>query len=267
MAVSQPKTFMLLPDKMHKPDDDIHLGTILPLSKHTKLPDPDAPFNRYTRISPWPSDMRHPLIEKPWLYTGGRVLSGSAAINAEVPFVPVGGSFVLGRSKEENITIQCDRVETTRFVPNVEYLKQSMADRDVQQYCRGRWFPSVYMVTGIKVAYNANAEAGTTQSLSGGFDVSVDATAQGVPVNVGLSPKLNFSAEGKLNSGVEDAFILAYQLRRIKLRRDSTVRKHEPLNKHNLFSDDDDGKALTERDNFLESWEEAEVTVDTVHET
>lgn len=124
------------------------------------------------------------------------------------------------------------------------------------------------MVTGIKVAYNANVETGAGQSLNGGFDISVDATAQGVPINVGLSPELNISAEGKLGSGIEDAFILAYQLRRIKMRRDSTVRKHEPFNKHNLFSDDDDDSNISAGEKeFLESWEDAEVTADTVHES
>jgi hypothetical protein len=268
MTNTQPKTFMFLPDNMHRPDDIIHLGTILLLSEETRLPDPDTPLNKYTRLAPYPTDVREPLTEEPWSFSNGRVLTGAATLSAEIPFVPVGASLVLGRSRSDDIAIHCDKVVTTRFAPSPEYLRQATANQDIKEYCRGRLWPSVYMVTGIKVAYNTTVENKTAKSFSGKVGGSFDATGAGAPLKVELSPEYSHSEGQKLGSGVKDAYILAYQLKRLKMRKDATIRKPVPFNKHALFDDDPDVQA--ERTDlpmsFSDEWDEEVVTVNTAHD-
>lgn len=130
--MSQPKTFMLLPDYSHKPNGQVQLGTILFLSEDTKLPDPDAPLNEDTRIAPDAAKVKT-LAEEPWSFVYDASRSGSGGIHAEIPvFAPVGGGFILGRSKSNTMTLKRDRLDTVRFAPTPQYLAQALASEDVK---------------------------------------------------------------------------------------------------------------------------------------
>jgi hypothetical protein len=257
---------MLLPDCTQRPDDKIHLGTIIPLSRDTKLPDADAPLNRYTRIPP------EEVIEAPpeysWVYENGQTRSESAAANAQIPvFTPVGGGFVLGKSRGSNLTIKCARLETTRFVPKAEYLNQALADKEIRRYCQNRYFPSVYMVTGIKVAYNTELAASSNKASNCKIEGSVDTSALGVPLNVGLSPEVSRGYNDVSQSMVKEGFILAYQLRRLKLRKDASLKSDKSFNNFALFDDRDKNETNESQSPYTQFWVEEDVDDATHHDT
>ena len=236
-STTQPPSFMLLPDYTYPPNKDIHLGTLLLLSEETKLPNPDLPLNKPSRIPVSKSEIRR-MEETSWSFVNGKQHSASAGFQAELPiFSPVGGGVGYGRSKSEDLTINCERLETERFVPSWGYLSMSLKDDYIQEYCRQYWSPSVYMVTGIKIAHNAVIENGNASGRSGHGNLSVDTTAAGVPLKV--KPSLGASKDSNLKicSTITSPFILAYQLKRLKLKRDGLVRKVEGYNKHALMDD------------------------------
>jgi hypothetical protein len=268
MNQAQPKTFMLLPDFMQKPDHRIHLGTLLLLNGDTKLPDPDDPLNEDTRVPIADDDVLR-LTEEPWLYTRGRTYSGNLSLTAEIPvFTPVGGGFVLSRSKSEDLTIRCDKVETTRFAATKAYLARTLAaERFVQDYCQQTWSPSVYLVTGLKTAHNAVISNGRSRSYEGSLDPSVDTTSVGVPVKFGVSVGTESAEERNMDHSIKEPFIMAYQLTRLKLRRDGSLKKAESYNNYALFDDTRSDLVEDLADSFDSQWEVEEVAHDTVHDT
>lgn len=220
---AQPKTYMLLPTFDFSPDGDVQLGTILGLSKDTKLPDPDIPLNEKTRIEP-ADDKIIRSMAKLWAYKHGRVYSGSGAIDAEVPFQPAQGGLGFGRSKDDNLAIKCEWVKTQRFVPPEQYVSDALKDPWVSEYCRKHWRPNVYLVTGLKVAHNAVIGNGDKRGFNANANASVDASGLGVPIKAGPRIDLTMKAEQTLDSTVEGSFILAYQLKRLRLKRDGTLK-------------------------------------------
>lgn len=266
MTQAQPKTFMLLPDSMHKPNDRVHLGTLLSLSDDIKLPDPSLPLNEETRIPIAAKDILA-VVHEPWLYKNGQTFSGNLSLTAELPvFSPIGGGFVLGRSKTDNLSIRCDKVETTRFVATNAYLAKSLAaEAYVQEYCGQTWRPSVYLVTGLMVAHNAVISSTRSSSHETSISPSVDATAASVPLKVGMSVGMASAQNCEAGNTINEPFILAYQLRRLKLKSDGTLRKDKSFNDYALFDDTDPGVDADQADSFDLIWEDEQVLPSTVH--
>lgn len=227
LSQAQVPSFMLLPDYTYTPDKDIHLGTLLLLSEETKLPDPDHPFNSTDRVPILLDEVRK-AVEAPWSFVQGQKYGGSASFDAELPvFSPVGGGIGYGKWKNEDLAIYCERLETTRFVPSYEYLSTALNNDRVKSYCVGRWFPSLYLVTGLKVAYNAVIKTGRSSGWSGHGNVSADLTPAGVPVKLGPSLGGGNDTHLEYRSTVQGPFVLAYQLKRLKLKRSGLMRKAE----------------------------------------
>jgi hypothetical protein len=266
MTQAQSKTFMLLPDYMHKPNHNIHLGTLLSLSDDTKLPDPDLPLNEKTLISIAQENILT-VVHEPWLFTNDQTFGGNLGLTAELPvFSPIGGGLVVGRSKTENLSIRCDRVETTRFVATNAYLAKSLAaEAYVQEYCRQTWRPSVYLVTGLMVAHNAAISSTRSKSHETSIGPSVDATAAGVPLKVGMSIEMADAQNHEAGNTVREPFILAYQLRRLKLKGDGSLRKDKSFNNYALFDDTDPDLDTDRVDSFELIWEDEQVLPSTVH--
>ncbi|KAK5723185.1 hypothetical protein LTR17_013905 [Elasticomyces elasticus] len=264
LAMAQPKTFMLLPDYTQPPNRDITLGTLLMLSRDTGLPDPDLPLNKSSRPPINDNDIKR-STEEPWYFEHSSGNSKTGSIDAQVPvFAPVGGSFALGRSKSVDFVVTCNRLETERFAPSNQYLSKALQDEDVQHYCRQYFFPSVYMVTGIKIAHEAGI--GGRSAVAGHTSVSawVDTTSVGVPLQAGPATGVSSAAHAVSRTTILEPFILAYQLKRLKLRRDGSLRKAESFNKHALF--DDSNETHISSDGDLGEWSIEDVVPTTQHD-
>ena len=253
MPATQVPTFMLLPDYSHAPDKDILLGTVLLLSKETKLPDPDLPVNETSRVNP-SDDIIKRQVEAPWTFHSGDQRSWSGSLDADIPvFAPAGGGFGYGTKKSESFTIKCDRVDTQRFVPSRTYIAQTLQDDFIRDYCRKQWFPSVYLVTGIKVAHKAVIQCADGSGQDIRAQLAVDGTTSGVPIKAGPSLETSKETSRDVGTTIAGPFVLAYQLKRLRLKKDASLKEVESFNKFALF--DDDVSKSSSPDALLESWD------------
>lgn len=233
---AQPRSFMLLPDWTYKPED-VKLGTLLYLSKETKLPDPDFPANKDAIVQPDALDVKT-SSETAFTFTYDKGHTSSLGFDAEVPiFSPVNGGIGYNRHKSDKFAMTCDTLETCRFTPSNTYLGQSLQDEHVLEYCKQQHRPSVYLVTGVKVASHATIKQDHGRGLGGKLSAQVDTTATGVPLNLGPTLEGESSKQSERGSTIQGPFVLAYQLKRLRMRRDGSVKKTEGYTKHALFSD------------------------------
>ncbi|VUC37920.1 unnamed protein product [Clonostachys rosea] len=115
-----------------------------------------------------------------------------------------------------------DRLETRRFRPDEEYIRQSIELPEVRKYLSstGRRKKPLYMITAVKIAYGATIQEVASRAREGGAAASVDGTAAtGAPMSVGAS----------FSQGTEDGmatahtqkkpFVFLYQLRQIQIKK------------------------------------------------
>lgn len=233
---SQPRSFMLLPDWSYKPED-VRLGTLLYLSSETKLPDPDVPANKGAIVEPDASDVKA-LVESPFAFTYDKGHTRELGFDAELPvFSPVSGGIGYNRHKSDKFAITCATLETARFAPSSSYLARSLQNEKITEYCKQHHRPSVYLVTGVKVASKAMIKQDHGQGFGGKLSGQVDTTATGLPLNVGPTLESDYSKHNERESAIEGPFVLAYQLKRVRMKRDGSVKDSEGYTKHALFND------------------------------
>jgi hypothetical protein len=262
------KTFMLLPQFDFPIGGEIQLGTFLSLSKETKLPDPDFPLNDKTRITPDEKDVKRQMFND-WStqLVSGKIVSPS--LEAEVPlFAPVNGGLGYKWTSDQNLVIQGD-LATERFPVMTTYLVKSLQDEWVQKYCKKTVWPrpSVYLVSGRMLIRNAKVEAAEARDHSGNLRIGVDASAAGIPVKVGPGIEAGKQSEAKIGGRPQMDFILAYQLTRVKMKGDASVKGHETYTKHALWDDNGRAEDIVSTDTLERYWEFEVVDEATEHDS
>lgn len=136
------------------------------------------------------------------------------------------------------LSLVCDELDITMFRPTQAYLAQALQDDLVKAVGRKLARPPLYMVTGLMVASGVDFTSSRVHNQAVSGAAQADATSLGVPLNIGPE----FGQERSRNevlSGVQNqSFILAYQLIRIRRKRDGSVEERDE-NRWALFSDDD----------------------------
>ena len=155
-------------------------------------------------------------------------------------------------------------MDTERFVPSLAYLTQALKSDFIRDYCRKWWSPSIYLVTGLKIAEKASVQSGSSYNNGGNVHATVDATALGVPLKAGPSAEAS-TAKARGNAKyIEGPFLLAYQLKRLKLKRDGFLKSSESFNKFALFDDSASVEGSAEND-IMELWDMEDVEPNTDH--
>jgi hypothetical protein len=98
--------------------------------------------------------------------------------------------------------------------------------------------PSLYMVVGLMIANSA--EITVSQERSSGYskNLSLDGTSVGVPLAVGPNAGYNRSSSMSHESVPTEPFILAYEIIRLRMKRNGTVKEHDE-NQWALFNDEE----------------------------
>lgn len=250
---SQRKTFMLLPRFDYPVDGQIQLGTLLSLGKG-KIPDPDMPLNdEETRIRPNSSEIKRQTFQN-WNVELEESSSLTPGFEADLPiFSPIGGALGHNRSTFSRLAIKCDLV-TERFTPTPQYLSEALKDSWVSDYCHKSVRPSVYLVSGRMLANNADIESTYAKSHGATVRVTSDASALGLPLCAGIGVEGSSTSSEYFGAHPQHAFILAYELTRLKLkRRTATVKEQIVYTRGALFDDsvtsiDDDGDSVLNLD-------------------
>ncbi|TLD11658.1 hypothetical protein E2P81_ATG10363 [Venturia nashicola] len=254
-ALLQPPSFDVLPDT------DIQLGTILPRTKsNPRRPDTKRPLNRSSRVDV-PDELYRRRTDPSVVLDEERLRSGGGGIKLNLPILPVIGGGLGGEgSKESILHIVAKDVETQWFLPDSSYFAKAVQGIAVRKELLHFSAPSVFMVTGVKIAETALIVTGTKRSASSEIGPEVDLTAFGIPVEVAAS--INAKREKYRIIPIQKSrFVLAFETRRVKIKGEQVT--EEDFNDFALLDDDDldpeeQSEALHEKLDFDEVTTEVE---------
>jgi hypothetical protein len=255
-------TYMLPPTLSLVPDRDIKLGMLIPLTDtRPHLPDPDCNLTDSPNYV-WPDQtLIKSDVEEPWTYNDAYKRSISGGIWADIPILTaVCGSLGFEQSKSEDITVQARRVETYRFTPNSKYIADALREPSAREYLLQDPKSSVFMITGMKIAYDAEVSLGKEEAKEFQGDLGADLTTLSAPIRVGPEAAMSRSSETHFQTKKAGPFVLAYHLKRIRKKKDGSIEATR-YNRHAFLFDDDVATAVAET-RFEDEWDVEEVTPD-----
>lgn len=126
------------------------------------------------------------------------------------------------------------------FRPDTRYLAQTVQDEVVKAIGQKLFGPPLYMIVGFMTAVGAQIAVSQDRSHEYASSLGVDGTPLGVPLTVGPSAERSHGSSVNLAGTPTEPFLLAYEIVRIRLKRDGTV-KEQDENKWALFNDDEPG--------------------------
>jgi hypothetical protein len=173
------------------------------------------------------------------------------------------GGDIEGTKSSVNIDIYAvNRMVTEEFLPDTEYLEQSIQDVGIRDVFVGPSRKSeVYMVTGLKTAYGATKATEMMKKRDIHAQIGVDATPLGVPISLGPKGHWSSSVTESLTADKSD-FVFAFKLRRLKFKKGVLAGKAFDRGAqyglaHESDDDSDDEENLNVEDFCVEDMEEA----------
>jgi hypothetical protein len=241
IAMSNPaKTYFLAPnfDITPPPTGLLFLGSII-----TDPRNPTRSLTKEDRVPiPSPDTSIHQGLKLNWFVSRAQVREGKIGIWTTflAAILGIGVDVEISRSLETAEIYRCKRLETQYFQPEDAYIYEALQVPRVKSYLEKSWFcKPVYMITGLKFARGATAESGEKRSNGGKVNVGVDGTPVGILLGGG--PKLEGKVGNNKRIGWEGSsdFVFAYQLIRIKSRKNGTFTEKD-YNKGALYNADDE---------------------------
>lgn len=250
MAAERP-SYMLAPNWDFPPDGPIALGSLIKNPKR-----PDRALNSSTRVE---IDKSRIITTKRtgWSLARGDLRLGRVGLWASflAPILGVGADIATSASRDSNDVYKCDELETRYFAPEDTYIGSCLCSPATKAYTDSHWWKSIYMITGLKIAYGATME--TTKEIGYGTEgkIGADGTPAGVPVGGGPEAKYEQKKKHSVKFGASEGFVIAYQLLRIKPKRNATFKEAE-YNKFALLGEGEDVDSL-EKQRMVELLHEA----------
>jgi len=260
MAKGLALTYMLPPTLSLVPDRDVKLGMLIPLSDtRPHLPDPECNLTDSFNYV-WPDQtLIKSNVEEPWTYDDAYEKSTSGGIWADIPILTaVCGSLGFERSKSEDITVQARRVETYWFMPSSKYIADALREPSAREYLLQDLKSSIFMITGMKIAYDAEISLAEEEAREFHENLGADLTALSAPIRVGPKAAMGRSRKTHFQTKKAGPFVLAYQLKRIRKRKNGSIEATR-YNRHAFLFDDDVATAVAET-RFEDEWDVEEVT-------
>lgn len=214
-ALLQPPSFDVLPGT------DVQLGSIHPRTQtRPRRPDTKRILNRSSRIQV-PTTLYRTRTDPLVIFDGGKLRSGGARLKLNLPILQgIGGGVEGNGSSEEILHIVAQQVETQWFLPEPLYFAQALKGVAVRKELLHFRRPSVFMVTGVKIAEKALIVTGSKKSAGAEIGPEIDLTTFGVPVEVAAN--INAKREDYRIVPIEKTrFVLAFETRRIRMKKDS----------------------------------------------
>jgi hypothetical protein len=185
-------------------------------------------------INSEPFDLPHEPYEREqlkWEDNRDKHWSGSVTIFAEfLNVVGLGPDISGGRESKNDDCFKCDKM-LTKYVQlenENEYIHKRMKDEKVQKWIKGNpGKKKVFIITGLKIAYNPQARYMVSHDISGKVKLGVDLTALAVPATVG--PKVEGTYGQGKTRGYEGGtdIVYAFQMMEIwyDVKSNNEVRK------------------------------------------
>ncbi|KAM0329396.1 hypothetical protein ACHAQA_004703 [Verticillium albo-atrum] len=209
--------------------DTVVLGRLI---KDPKNPESKIPTSKVHPIPP------HEVCEgekTDWRTTLEQVRSGQIGLWANCLQAIKGGlSFSLLKSTLEDHKFEA--LETRYFLPDDDYFAQALEDAGVQAYFQvHNWRKPVYLITGIKIARGASVSTESRAERSVEAEMKVDATGVALPVDLGPEAKWNSETKRGISYSGSTDYIFAYQLIRMKPKKDVQGSKNQSYVKGAVF--------------------------------
>ena len=251
-------TFIPIPQVQnlrYPPETHIVLGTIL-----TDDRDPRIPLCRKPVVPIKDDEIIRDQEPWPWHWDSNDHISGKARIPAKIPGLPVGGGLSGEGASNTAVVIDSKHVKTQFFSPDLEYLQKVTENPIVESYTEKRGRPWAHLVISIMIAESATFEI--TRGKQKGFkaELQADASGAGVPAAVAAEAGANKQSGSTLKSGPIGPFVLAYQLLKVRPRKDGTAERKAD-NQPALF---DDSESAAQ--DLMDEWEIEETTAKEIWE-
>ncbi|KAI4188542.1 MAG: hypothetical protein L6R41_002057 [Letrouitia leprolyta] len=205
------KTYFLAPTRDSPPSGPIALGNIIASPKLAEMPITSAlPIDRTAM-----SIERHE--ENNWKLMLEKHRSGSIGLwGSFLQALGAGGDIGISREVSDSRTYEFDRLETHSFWPTVEYVKDSVMVKPVQDFLKSKRFShNVYMVTSIKVAFGARIAHSVMRDRGVFAQLGVDATSVGLPISGGPQGDIGWGTTNSSSSQRDSGFVFAFRLREV----------------------------------------------------
>ena len=249
MAAVRP-TYIVAPNWDFLPDGPISLGSLV-----TDPKNPARSLNRKNREPIEPTDITTSPKHN-WSITHEELLLGRVGIWASflAPIFGFGADSAIHGNRDKDELYACKTLETIYFQPDQAYIAKSLQDPVVKAYTEKFWHMCVYMVTGVKIARGATLKTSSGTGFGAEVKIGLDGTPGGVPAGGG--PKVTGETKKKITVkfGRSEDFVLAYQLIRIKPKKDGSFVEKD-YNKWALLDDDEESEAEKGARALEEAWE------------
>ncbi|KAI8948580.1 hypothetical protein F4801DRAFT_556246 [Xylaria longipes] len=246
MSLGRKKHYFLPPVPEVPVDGPIRLGSIVADPKCVFEPVNNSPVNPRSCF-----EKVYVSNSGPASIALGKSKKKNIGIFAELPAIVnsnIGGDW--GANAEERWSFE--NLRTIWFMPSVDYVRQNLADTDVQLYVQTNqsWLghTNLYMVTGVKVAFGASALSEFAASYGFNGTVGLDLSALGAPVEVGLDAGLWDGLSVAATSSPVEPVVFAFRLRRLKIKANGDVKLSDYNRRALLGQGDSDVKATIKID-------------------
>ncbi|KAI1174996.1 hypothetical protein F4777DRAFT_552149 [Nemania sp. FL0916] len=232
MSLGRKKHYFLPPVPEVPVQGPIRLGSIVTHPKRVFEPVNDYPVH--------PSNCMEKVYVSnsgPASIALGKSREKNIGLFAELPaFVDANVSGDHGTDAKEKWTFE--NLRTIWFIPSDDYVRQSLADTDVQNYIQTNqsWLghTDLYMVTGVKIAFGASALSDFAKSYGFSGAIGLDLSALGVPVTTGPEAGLWNGLSLTTTSSPVEPVVFAFRLRRLKIKATGDIEQSD-YNKKALF--------------------------------
>lgn len=251
---SSVKTYFLSPnfDFPPPPDGLITLGSILVDPKK-----PERSLNRNDQVA-IPTGSIYNAHKDDWEVTRGQIREAEGGVWASFLSVilGLGGDLQINRSHNTNETYTCKRLETQYFQPDDVYIHQSLQNARVKSYFEQGWFRKpVYMITGLKVARGVTAKTSELEEYGFEGKLGVNGTSTGVPVAGGPKGRWTSKNDEGVSFSRSSDFVFAFQLIKIRSRKNDRLPTQEDFNKGALYDTDKSKEKVGSFEHLQDSWE------------
>ncbi|OQN97425.1 hypothetical protein B0A48_16584 [Cryoendolithus antarcticus] len=238
MNTYQP-TFMLLPDTSFLPGRGIQLGTLLPAELTSKYPDARRPLNSTSRV-PVAEEAISRQAHKAWYLDTAEQTAGRVGLLADLSVIPILNGGISGsRAIRDSVKITAENLDVEWFSPDESYIAQATASTALRKYAGTFRRKPLYLVTGLMTASAATIEYVKDRSEGLRVDLAADGAAVGMPGRVGPIVEGAQVCERRQGSSPVEPFLLAYQLLRIRFKRQEGAFETRMETKWALAGDED----------------------------
>ncbi|KAF3055231.1 hypothetical protein GL218_07453 [Daldinia childiae] len=212
--------FFYAPTWDYPPNGPIRLGNVL-----TSLKKPERPL--YT-AAPF-ADAHVFSSEKSQVeFSRDKLNSGQFSIVTKfLSFLGVGVDVGVSWGFREGEAFSFDRIETTQFFPNKDYLQRCIETAPVRRYLdKSRYKKPVYIITGIKTVTGAKAKSFKSRGVGGGLGTEVDGTVWSggaVPISSGPTIEVNHGRNTDMTWEGSSDFVFAFRVRKVLVEKKTGV--------------------------------------------